>query len=143
MARDTIEPDGFRSPRVAWRAMLRGLALRCPNCARAPLFARYLKVRDACPMCGEELFHHRADDAPAYFTIFIVGHIIIAGFLGVHRAFNPPDWVHFALWVPLTIVLSLALLPRVKGAIVGLQWALYMHGFEGAKRFPSPPGGLA
>ena len=143
MARDMIEPDGFRSTRVAWQAMLRGFALRCPNCARAPLFRRYLKVRDVCPVCGEELFHHRADDAPAYFTIFIVGHIAIVGFLAVNRAFNPPDWVHFALWVPLTIVLSLALLPRVKGSIVGLQWALYMHGFEGARRFPSPPGGLA
>ncbi|HWB46525.1 MAG TPA: DUF983 domain-containing protein [Hyphomicrobiaceae bacterium] len=143
MARDMIEPDGARPRRTVWRAMLRGFRLRCPNCGRAPLFQRYLKVKDVCALCGEELFHHRADDAPAYFTIFIVGHIVVAAFLAVYRAFNPPDWVHFALWVPLTVLLSIALLPRVKGAIVGLQWALYMHGFETAKRLPSPPAGLA
>jgi uncharacterized protein (DUF983 family) len=42
-----------------------------------------------------------------------------------------PMWVHMVVWVPLTIILALALLRPVKGAIVGLQWALYMHGFGG------------
>ncbi len=38
-------------------------------------------------------------------------------------------WIHAALWLPATFGLTLWLLPRVKGAIVGLQWAIGMHGF--------------
>ena len=61
----------------------------------------------------------------------IVGHVVIAGVLVLEKAYAPPSWVHLALWLPLTVILSLWLLPRVKGALVGLQWALRMHGFGG------------
>jgi uncharacterized protein (DUF983 family) len=94
------------------------------------MFWRYLKVADACPHCGEELHHHRADDAPAYFTIVIVGHIVVGLVLAVEIAYRPALWVHAALWLPLTVILTLVLLPMVKGALVGLQWALRMHGFD-------------
>jgi uncharacterized protein (DUF983 family) len=119
-----------RPRRDVWRAMLDGFRGRCPACGNGALFGRYLKVQEACPSCGEALHHHRADDAPPYFTIMIVGHVIVGAILPVERAFAPPLWLHAALWLPLTLVLSLWLLPRVKGAIVGLQWAFYMHGFE-------------
>ena len=74
--------------------------------------------------------HHRADDAPPYFTILIAGHIVIPLLITAELAYTPPIWLHLLIWVPLTAVLCLALLPRVKGAIVGLQWAQRMHGFE-------------
>ncbi len=135
MARDMIEHDGAtRQPRDVMRAMLHGLRGRCPSCGKGAMFTSYLKVADRCPSCGEELHHHRADDAPPYFTILIVGHIIVGGVLSFERAFAPPSWVHLAIWLPATLISSLLLLPRVKGALVGLQWALYMHGFEGAAR---------
>jgi len=111
-------------------AMLKGSLGRCPNCGKGALFNGYLTVRHACSVCGEELHHHRADDAPPYFTILIVGHVIIALVLAVEVAFVPPMWLHVALWIPLTIASSLALLRPIKGAIVGLQWAVYMHGFD-------------
>jgi len=125
-----IEYAGTRPKRDIVRAMRRGACLRCPSCGRGALFARYLKVADHCPGCGEALFHHRADDAPAYFTILIVGHLIVGGVLALERAFAPPDWVQLAIWLPATLAATLALLPSVKGALVGLQWALYMHGFD-------------
>jgi uncharacterized protein (DUF983 family) len=121
-----------RPPRDVWRALHRGFALRCPRCGRGTLFRSYLKVSDACPSCGEELHHHRADDAPPYFTILIVGHVVVGGVLALERAVAPPGWVQAALWLPLTLILTLLLLSRVKGALIGLQWALYMHGFEAA-----------
>jgi uncharacterized protein (DUF983 family) len=111
-------------------AMLRGASLKCPACGKGSLFRRYLKVADACPACGEELHHHRADDAPPYFTIVIVGHVVVSLVLAVEMAYRPPLWVHAALWLPLTVVLSLVLLPSIKGALVALQWALRMHGFD-------------
>ncbi len=117
--------------RPVLKAILRGASLRCPKCGRRTLFSSYLKISHICAACGEELFHHRADDAPPYFTIFIVGHIIVSLVITVELVYWPPLWLHFVIWLPLTILLSLALLPVVKGAIVGLQWALKMHGFEG------------
>jgi uncharacterized protein (DUF983 family) len=117
-------------PRDLVRAMLRGFSQRCPACGEGLLFGRYLKVADTCAKCAEALHHHRTDDAPPYFTIAIVGHVIIAGVLALEKGLAPPTWVHMTIWLPLTLAASLWLLPRVKGALVGLQWALYMHGFD-------------
>lgn len=116
-------------------ALLRGARLRCPACGSGRLFRAYLKVADACPDCQEALHHHRADDAPPYATMVIVGHVVVAGVLVMEQAFAPPQWLHLALWLPLTVVLSLALLPCIKGSIVGLQWANEMHGFG---TYPDP-----
>jgi uncharacterized protein (DUF983 family) len=116
--------------RNVFRAMLRGFRGKCPSCGSGRLFTRYLKVTDTCPACGEALHHHRADDAPPYFTIFIAGHILVPLILAFETLAKPPLWLHAAIGAPVTIGLCLALLPMVKGAIVGLQWALYMHGFD-------------
>jgi uncharacterized protein (DUF983 family) len=77
------------------------------------------------------LHHQRADDAPPYFTMVIVAHVVVAGVLMLEKTYAPPSWVHMAIWLPLVVILSLFLLPRVKGALIGLQWALRMHGFGG------------
>lgn len=119
-----------RPPRSVRQAMLRGFACRCPACGKGHLFRGYLKVVDRCEACGEDLSHQRADDAPPYLTIFAVGHIIVPLMLIVEMAWHLPDIVHLAIWLPLTLVLTLALLRPIKGAVVGLQWALYMHGFD-------------
>ncbi len=114
--------------------MARGAVFRCPACGRGRLFSSYLKVTHACAACGTELHHHRADDAPPYFTILIIGHFLIGGVLALEQAYAPPSWVHAVIWLPLGIFTSLVLLPIAKGALVGLQWALRMHGF-------APPAG--
>ncbi len=114
------------------KSMWRGFLCRCPNCGKGRLFEAYLKVAPRCPVCGEELFHHRADDAPPYFTIVIVGHIVVPAVLVVERLWHPPLVYHFIGWTVLTLALAFAFMPRVKGAIVGLQWALRMEGFGAA-----------
>ncbi len=140
MALDVVgNTEESRVPRDVWRAMLRGFGLRCPNCGEGRLFRSFLKVADRCPACGEELHHQRADDAPAYFTIVVVGHIVVGGVLWLERAYAPATWVHAVIWLPLTLIASLWLLPRVKGALVGLQWALRMHGFGGSTGDVDPP----
>jgi uncharacterized protein (DUF983 family) len=113
-------------------SMLRGFRCRCPRCGEGRLFRAYLKVADYCPACGEALYHHRTGDAPPYFVMLILGHVIVASLLVVEDAWHPALWVHAVIWMPMTVVLSLWLLPRVKGAIVGLQWANRMHGFGDA-----------
>ncbi len=84
---------------------------------------------ETCAHCGEALHHHRADDAPPYFTMLIVGHIVIGLLLTVEMTYHPETWVHMVLWGPVTLLLSLLLLPRIKGALIGVQWAGRMHGF--------------
>ena len=111
-------------------SLLRGARLLCPACGEGALFRRSLKISDICPNCAEELHHHRADDAPPYFTIVIVGHVVISLVLAVEVAYQPPLGLHAALWLPLTLILTLLVLPRIKSALVSLQWALLMHGFD-------------
>jgi uncharacterized protein (DUF983 family) len=111
-------------------ALRRGFMGRCPNCGEGHIFRAYLKVRDKCEKCGEELHHQRADDAPPYLTILVVAHVIGFIMVPVLTLYEDiPFWVQATLWPGLVLVLSLSLLPRIKGALVGLQWALRMHGF--------------
>jgi uncharacterized protein (DUF983 family) len=113
-------------------AMLRGLLCRCPRCGKGHLFRAYLVTHEYCPVCGEALYHHRADDAPPYFVILTVGHIVIASVLAMEVVWHPRSWVQFAIWIPVTMILTLALLPPIKGVIIGFQWARRMHGFGSA-----------
>lgn len=126
---DTSSEDTLPA-RPKWRSIRRGLCGHCPSCSTGKMFRAFLKVADCCPACGEALHHHRADDAPAYFVILIVGHVVVPLALVVEVAYSPPYWLHAMLWLPLTIGLAVGLLQPIKGAIVGWQWANYMHGFD-------------
>ena len=119
--------------RPVWASLATGFRLRCPNCRRGALFRSYLKTVDHCPVCGEAFYHQRADDAPAYFTILIVGHLVLPMMLIALSLMPEPVWIHFAIWPLAAIWLTFTLLPRIKGALVSLQWALRMHGFGDAE----------
>ena len=135
------EHHSGRVARPLWPAIKRGMLGRCPRCGEGKLFKAFTKTVEKCSVCGEEIHHHRADDLPAYLVIVIVGHIVLGAFMGVEAAYTLSNWQHALIWVPLTIILSLGLLQPVKGAVIGLQWALYMHGFGGEKdEFESHPG---
>ncbi len=113
-----------------WKpAVLKGLRLRCPNCGEGKMLHSYLKVNDHCSECGEELFHHRADDGPAYLTILLVGHVLGVAMHILYTQFKP-DPLTFALSLSaIAIVSSLLILPRMKGLLVAYQWAKRLHGF--------------
>ena len=114
--------------------MWRGFRGRCPCCGEGRLFARFLKVAERCQNCGEELFHHRADDFPAYLVILVVGHVVVPAALAVETSYAPPVTLQLLLWLPVTVIASLALLQPIKGAVVGLQWQTGMHGFEASEK---------
>ena len=113
------------------QAMWRGWRRRCPNCGSGPLLKGYLTVRDECPVCGEQLHHHRADDGPAYLTVLIVGHVMAPLLMWAFVRFRPDPLVLSTIFTIGCVALSLYLLPRLKGMIVGIQWAKRMYGFEG------------
>lgn len=124
---DSPTPEDRPTREAIWR----GWRGRCPACGEGRIFAGYLALRPRCPACGEDLSHQRADDGPAYLTILVVGHLMAPLLLWVYPVFRPGPWTIIAIFATGTVVLSLLLLPRFKGALVGLQWAKRMHGFGG------------
>ena len=112
-------------------ALHKGWRRRCPNCGSGSLMKSYLKVHDECSVCRQEFYHHRADDGPAYLTILIVGHLMAPLLLYSFVTWRPEPLVLFTIFALGCVALSLYLLPRLKGAIIGFQWARGMHGFDG------------
>ena len=116
--------------RDVWTALKRGFRGRCPRCGEGKLFRAFLKVDNNCSVCGLDFTPHRADDLPAYLVIVIVGHIVVPTALLIETNYSPPVALQLAIYLPVTLVLSLILLQPVKGTVVGIQWALRMHGFD-------------
>src|ERR1700685_2959579 len=108
-------------PAGAGQAVWRGLRGRCPACGEGHIFRAFLKVNDACPHCGEELHHHRADDFPAYLVIAITGHILVPIVLAVETEIAPPVVVSMVMWPSIALVMALGLLQPVKGAVIAIQ----------------------
>ncbi|WP_068877572.1 DUF983 domain-containing protein [Phenylobacterium sp. CCH12-B4] len=107
-----------------FRSIGRGLSQHCPCCGKGRLFGRYLKVQPACEACGHDLARYPADDGPAYLTILLVGHLIVAPML-----FFPVVWETSPLYsLPIILgaltALTLLVLPRVKGGWIGIMYAL-------------------
>lgn len=115
--------SGLISERSASDGIKRGFLRRCPNCGRGPLFCGYLAVEPNCAACGHENARYRADDGPAYFTILIVGHLVIVPLLCLSFVFTWPIAAVLPLSLAVVLFATLALLPLVKGAFIGVQWA--------------------
>src|ERR1700674_6080249 len=124
------QETALKEKRDVWQAIKRGFRGRCPRCGEGKLFRAFLKVADHCPVCGQDFTPHRADDLPAYLVIVIVGHIVVPMILWIETDYSPPVALQLSIYLPLTLILSLLLLQPVKGAVVGVQWALRMHGFD-------------
>ncbi|CAN1556768.1 Protein of unknown function DUF983 [Rhabdaerophilaceae bacterium] len=115
----------------SWKSALsRGACSRCPQCGNGRMFSSFLKVAPVCEACALRLDGHRADDFPPYVTMMIVGHIVVPLMLVAERMSDWPLWLHAIIWLPLTLVLTMLIIQPVKGALIGYQWALRMHGFD-------------
>jgi uncharacterized protein (DUF983 family) len=129
----------FGEKRDVWASIKRGFRGRCPRCGEGKLFRAFLKVDNNCSVCDLDFTPHRADDLPAYLVIVIVGHIVVPTALLIETDYSPPVWLQLAIYLPFTLIASLALLQPVKGAVVGMQWALRMHGFYENAASDIPP----
>lgn len=104
----------------ALETVWRGFRRLCPRCGQGHMFSGYLSVREACESCGMLFEPLRSDDAPPYFTLFIVGHLVIGLYLLLWPYIPLPDWGQALVWCGLTLVLSLTLLPFVKGGVMAV-----------------------
>jgi uncharacterized protein (DUF983 family) len=119
----TSAPAILAEKRSFLTGVKRGAALTCPNCGKGKLFRKYLKVQ-ACPACGNDNTVYPADDLPPYATILIVGHLVVAPLLFFPWIWQANTAVVLATVLPALLLLTLLFLPHVKGAAVGLHWAL-------------------
>jgi uncharacterized protein (DUF983 family) len=109
-----------------------GLALRgrCPACGEGRMFARFLKPTPACTHCGQRWDAHQADDFPSYIVILLLGHILVPLMIEVNSALDIPLGWQAAIWPTLALLLAVAMIQPVKGAVIAFQWTRRMHGFR-------------
>jgi uncharacterized protein (DUF983 family) len=123
-----------------WRAMKRGMRMRCPSCGSTPLYRSYLKVQPVCPSCGAANGEFRVDDAASYFTVLIVGHVVVAPMLAFEVIWDASLVLTLAIALPAVGLVALGGLPFIKGAILGLMSAHDRRARAEAVRPKSPPG---
>jgi uncharacterized protein (DUF983 family) len=104
------------------KAILAGLACRCPRCGRGKLFRGFLTLRPCCDRCGLDYGFADSGDGPAVFIMFIAGFIVVGAALWTEVEFHPPYWVHAALWLPLILIVTLGPLRPMKGLMIALQY---------------------
>ena len=120
----------YSNQRPIARSIRRGAFGRCPRCGRGRLFGAYLKPAGSCGHCGETYGDMRTDDAAPWLTILVVGHMVGPLIAVSERSFQPAMWLQVSIFIPATLILTLLLLPRAKGALLGLMWALRLRGDE-------------
>lgn len=99
-----------------------GLAGRCPRCGQGKLFSGYLTLKPGCDACGLDFSFADSGDGPVAFVILLIGFVVVGLALWMEVTINPPLWVHFSLWVPLALILSLGALRVFKGLLIALQY---------------------
>jgi uncharacterized protein (DUF983 family) len=100
----------------------RGLRGRCPRCGQGRLFRGFLSLQPACEHCGLDYGFADAGDGPAVFVILIGGFIVVFAALFTEILYQPPYWVHAALWLPLILIVTLVPLRMIKGLLIALQY---------------------
>jgi len=100
----------------------RGLRCRCPRCGEGRLFVGFLRLRPRCERCGLDFSFADAGDGPAVFVILIGGFIVVFAALITEILYQPPYWLHAALWLPLVLLVTLTPLRLIKGLLIALQY---------------------
>jgi uncharacterized protein (DUF983 family) len=101
---------------------IRGIACKCPRCGKGKLYAGFLTLAPRCPACGLDYAFIDAGDGPAVFIIMLAGAIVVAAALIVEVKYQPPFWVHAALWLPLIVVTTVLPLRAMKSLLIALQY---------------------
>ena len=110
------------APATSLSPLVTGLAGRCPRCGKGQLFAGFLTVAPSCDQCGLDFAFANSGDGPAVFIIFVVSPLVIALAVIVEALFHPAPYVHLIIWLPVTVILCLALLRPFKAVMIALQY---------------------
>lgn len=103
-------------------AVIAGLTGRCPRCGRGRLFCGFLRLASRCELCWLDFSFADAGDGPAVFVALIGGFLVLGLALATELLYEPPLWVHLAIFLPLTAVVCLGLLRPLRGLLIALQY---------------------
>jgi uncharacterized protein (DUF983 family) len=103
-------------------AIIAGLTCACPRCGRGKLFRGFIALRPHCDVCGLDYSFADSGDGPAVFIMFLAGFIVVFSALLTEVMYQPPLWVHAALWLPLILIVTLGPLRPMKGLLIALQY---------------------
>lgn len=137
MTTHVLPASGIVLPASFWEAAKRGILCKCPRCAKAPLFRKWLKSVETCAVCGQDWTPHRADDLPAYIAILVTGHLLAPILIALSLDYALSPLVILALTIPPAVILMLGMLQPAKGAVIAVQWWHGLHGFV-KERAPMP-----
>lgn len=116
------ETEAVMPPASLSQSVRRGLFCRCPRCGEGRMFAGFLTLRPACERCGLDYAFANSGDGPAVFVILLAGFVVVGSALAVEIAYQPPFWVHAALWVPLVVAVTVLPLRPMKALMIALQY---------------------
>ena len=114
--------NDYDTPVSVYQSAIRGIACKCPRCGRGKLYQGFLTLRPACERCGLDYAFIDAGDGPAVFVILIAVFFVVAAALIVEVKYQPPFWVHAALWIPLVLAVTLWPLRALKSLLIALQF---------------------
>ena len=110
------------TPPTLTESALRGIACKCPRCGKGRIYSGFLTLRPACESCGLDFAFMDSGDGPAIFMIMISGAIVVGAALIVEIKYQPPFWLHAALWLPLILATTLLPLRSMKSLLIALQY---------------------
>ena len=123
-------PSTVTLPHSFFEAALRGIRGHCPRCGKAPLFRKWLKPVDRCSACSQDWSSQRADDFPAYVSIFVTGHVMAPILIWMLLDLGLSAWVVAGAGLPVSFVMAVAIIHPAKGVTIALMWWMGMSGFR-------------
>lgn len=102
---------------------------RCPRCGEGKLYRNLLDINDQCGICGLPLKQHEQGDGPAFFAILLIGALTAIGATVVEIKFEPPFWVHAAIWIPFIIIGTVLSLRVLKAMLIAVQYRVRRQDF--------------
>jgi uncharacterized protein (DUF983 family) len=90
------------------------LTCTCPSCGKGPLFSGPIRLRDACPACGQNFTDMDVGDGFVVPTLMVLGFGVVGAAIWVDFTYTPPLWLHALIWPPITIGLALVMTRYLK-----------------------------
>jgi uncharacterized protein (DUF983 family) len=115
-------PDPTAAPVPLGQTVIRGLTCKCPRCGEGKLYAGFINLAPVCETCGLDYAFIDTGDGPAIFIIMLAGAIVVGCALVVEVKYQPPFWLHAALWLPLILATTLLPLRAMKSLLIALQF---------------------
>lgn len=123
-ATQSASSDDKSAGRNLGAALTRGFRGRCPACGKGHVLQGYIFPRTECESCRENLAPYQSADFAPYLVTFAIGLTFTPLILIATMLWDVPAPLALTVGLSAALACALTLLPRMKGAAIGLLWAL-------------------